>query len=122
MALKKSHAPKPANSHLSEVLMPALSPMLDEGTLVKWLVQVGELVVGGQLIAEIETDKATMEFEACEDGIVVELLLAEGTANVKAGTPIAIFNHDARVVAEARRQTRMSEFANFKSHPTFGMF
>ena len=73
-----------------QVLMPALSPTMEEGTLAKWLVKVGDAVKSGQIIAEIETDKATMEFESADDGIVGQLLIAEGTANVKVNTPIAV--------------------------------
>ena len=73
-----------------EILMPALSPTMEEGTLAKWLVKVGDVVKSGQLLAEIETDKATMEFEAVDEGIVGRLLVAEGTAGVKVNTPIAV--------------------------------
>jgi pyruvate dehydrogenase E1 component beta subunit len=74
----------------TEVLMPALSPTMEEGTLAKWLVKVGDKVKSGQIIAEIETDKATMEFEAVDEGIVGKLLVAAGTANVKVNAPIAV--------------------------------
>ncbi|WP_283177580.1 pyruvate dehydrogenase complex E1 component subunit beta [Gemmobacter sp. 24YEA27] len=73
-----------------EVLMPALSPTMEEGTLAKWLVKEGDVVKSGQVIAEIETDKATMEFEAVDEGIVGRLLVTEGTAGVKVNTPIAV--------------------------------
>ena len=73
----------------TQVLMPALSPTMEEGTLAKWLVKEGDTVKSGQIIAEIETDKATMEFEAVDEGIVGKLLIAEGTAGVKVNTPIA---------------------------------
>ncbi|MBC7478706.1 MAG: biotin/lipoyl-binding protein, partial [Pseudorhodobacter sp.] len=73
-----------------EILMPALSPTMEEGTLAKWLVKVGDHVKSGQIMAEIETDKATMEFEAVDEGIVGRLLVAEGTAGVKVNTPIAV--------------------------------
>jgi pyruvate dehydrogenase E1 component beta subunit len=73
----------------TQVLMPALSPTMEEGTLAKWLVKEGDKVKSGQIIAEIETDKATMEFEAVDEGIVGKLLVAEGTAGVKVNTPIA---------------------------------
>jgi pyruvate dehydrogenase E1 component beta subunit len=72
-----------------EILMPALSPTMEEGTLAKWLVKVGDVVKSGQVIAEIETDKATMEFEAVDEGVVGELLVAEGTEGVKVNAPIA---------------------------------
>jgi pyruvate dehydrogenase E1 component beta subunit len=74
----------------TQVLMPALSPTMEEGTLAKWLVKEGDTVKSGQIIAEIETDKATMEFEAVDEGIIGKLLVAEGTAAVKVNTPIAV--------------------------------
>jgi pyruvate dehydrogenase E1 component beta subunit len=74
----------------TQILMPALSPTMEEGTLAKWLVKEGDTVKSGQILAEIETDKATMEFEAVDEGIVGKLLVAEGTANVKVNTPIAV--------------------------------
>jgi pyruvate dehydrogenase E1 component beta subunit len=74
----------------TQVLMPALSPTMEEGTLAKWLVKEGDKVKSGQIIAEIETDKATMEFEAVDEGIIGKLLVAEGTAAVKVNTPIAV--------------------------------
>ena len=73
-----------------EILMPALSPTMEEGTLAKWLIKVGDRVKSGQILAEIETDKATMEFEAVDEGIVGSLLVAEGTAGVKVNAPIAV--------------------------------
>ena len=74
----------------TEVLMPALSPTMEEGTLAKWLVKEGDTVKSGQILAEIETDKATMEFEAVDEGVIGKLLIAEGTAGVKVNTPIAV--------------------------------
>ena len=73
-----------------DVLMPALSPTMEEGTLAKWLVKEGDAVKSGQIIAEIETDKATMEFEAVDEGLVGRILVAEGTAGVKVNTPIMV--------------------------------
>ena len=73
-----------------EILMPALSPTMEEGTLAKWLVSEGDVVQSGDLLAEIETDKATMEFEAVDEGVIGKLLVAEGTANVKVNSTIAI--------------------------------
>ena len=73
-----------------EILMPALSPTMEEGTLAKWLVKEGDAVKSGQILAEIETDKATMEFEAVDEGIIGKILIAEGTAGVKVNTPIAV--------------------------------
>ena len=72
-----------------QILMPALSPTMEEGTLAKWLVKEGDTVKSGQILAEIETDKATMEFEAVDEGIIGKLLVAEGTAGVKVNAPIA---------------------------------
>ncbi len=72
-----------------EIRMPALSPTMEEGTLAKWLVKAGDSVSSGDLLAEIETDKATMEFEAVDEGVVAELLVPAGTENVKVGTVIA---------------------------------
>ena len=89
-----------------EILMPALSPTMEEGTLAKWLVKEGDVVKSGQILAEIETDKATMEFEAVDEGIVGKILIAEGTAGVKVNTPIAVLveegeSADAAPVAKA---------------------
>ncbi|MCE2737399.1 MAG: pyruvate dehydrogenase complex dihydrolipoamide acetyltransferase [Rhodobacter sp.] len=78
----------------TEILMPALSPTMEEGTLAKWLVKAGDAVKSGQILAEIETDKATMEFEAVDEGIIGKLLVAEGTAGVKVNTPIATMLED----------------------------
>ena len=77
-----------------EILMPALSPTMEEGTLAKWLVKTGDRVKSGQILAEIETDKATMEFEAVDEGIMGPLLVAEGTAGVKVNAPIAVLLED----------------------------
>ena len=77
-----------------EILMPALSPTMEEGTLAKWLVKEGDVVASGDLIAEIETDKATMEFEAVDEGIIGKLLVAEGSEGVKVNTVIAVLLED----------------------------
>ncbi len=77
-----------------EILMPALSPTMEEGTLAKWLVKTGDKVKSGQILAEIETDKATMEFEAVDEGVMGALLVAEGTAGVKVNAPIAVLLED----------------------------
>ncbi|MFG6083033.1 pyruvate dehydrogenase complex dihydrolipoamide acetyltransferase [Paracoccus litorisediminis] len=74
----------------TEILMPALSPTMEEGTLAKWLVKEGDEVKSGDVIAEIETDKATMEFEAVDEGKIGKILIAEGTAGVKVNTAIAV--------------------------------
>jgi len=74
----------------TEILMPALSPTMEEGTLAKWLVKEGDTVSSGDLLAEIETDKATMEFEAVDEGVIGKLLVAEGSEGVKVNSPIAV--------------------------------
>ena len=77
-----------------EILMPALSPTMEEGTLTKWLVAEGDVVRSGDLLAEIETDKAIMEFEAVDEGTIGKLLIPEGTANVKVNSAIALLLED----------------------------
>ena len=74
---------------MTDVLMPALSPTMEEGKLTKWFVKVGDPVKSGDVIAEIETDKATMEVEAVDEGVVEQLLVSEGTEEVKVNTAIA---------------------------------
>ncbi|MCK0128369.1 pyruvate dehydrogenase complex dihydrolipoamide acetyltransferase [Erythrobacter sp. F6033] len=77
-----------------EIKMPALSPTMEEGTLAKWLVKVGDTVQSGDIMAEIETDKATMEFEAVDEGVLAAIAVDEGTENVKVGTVIAMLAED----------------------------
>ncbi|QHQ34568.1 pyruvate dehydrogenase complex E1 component subunit beta [Algicella marina] len=74
----------------TQVLMPALSPTMEEGTLAKWLVKEGDTIESGMILAEIETDKATMEFEAVDEGVMGKILIAEGTEGVKVNEPIAV--------------------------------
>ena len=83
-----------------EILMPALSPTMEEGTLAKWLVKEGDAVASGDLLAEIETDKATMEFEAVDEGIIGKLLVAEGTENVAVNSAIAVLLEDGESSSE----------------------
>jgi len=78
----------------TEILMPALSPTMEEGTLAKWLVKEGDSVASGDIMAEIETDKATMEFEAVDEGVIGKILVAEGTAGVAVNTAIAVLLED----------------------------
>ncbi|MDP3339626.1 pyruvate dehydrogenase complex dihydrolipoamide acetyltransferase [Frigidibacter sp.] len=85
----------------TEILMPALSPTMEEGTLAKWLVKEGDTVTSGQILAEIETDKATMEFEAVDEGIVGKLLVAEGTSGVKVNAAIAVLLDEGEAMPEA---------------------
>ncbi|WP_417244180.1 pyruvate dehydrogenase complex dihydrolipoamide acetyltransferase [Celeribacter sp.] len=87
-----------------ELLMPALSPTMEEGTLAKWLVKEGDTVQSGDVIAEIETDKATMEFEAVDEGVIGKIIVAEGTEGVAVNSPIAVLleeGEDASAVANA---------------------
>jgi pyruvate dehydrogenase E2 component (dihydrolipoamide acetyltransferase) len=84
-----------------EIKMPALSPTMEEGTLAKWLVKEGDTVKSGDLLAEIETDKATMEFEAVDEGVIGKILVAEGTDNVKVGTVIAVIAGEGEDVSSA---------------------
>src|SRR5690349_25049830 len=84
-----------------ELKMPALSPTMEEGTLAKWLVKEGDEVKSGDILAEIETDKATMEFEAVDEGKIAKILVAEGTDGVKVGAPIAILAGEGEDVSAA---------------------
>ena len=84
----------------SEILMPALSPTMEEGTLAKWLVKEGDSVSAGDILAEIETDKATMEFEAVDEGIIGKILVSEGSEGIKVNSPIAILIEDGEKISE----------------------
>ncbi|MDM7970958.1 MAG: pyruvate dehydrogenase complex dihydrolipoamide acetyltransferase [Paracoccaceae bacterium] len=94
-----------------EILMPALSPTMEEGTLAKWLVKEGDTVSAGDLLAEIETDKATMEFEAVDEGVIGKLLVAEGTEGVKVNSPIALLLEDGESASDAKATAPKSEAA-----------
>lgn len=83
-----------------EIKMPALSPTMEEGSVAKWLVKEGDTVSSGDILAEIETDKATMEFEAVDEGVVARILIPEGTDGVKVGTPIALIAEEGEDVAQ----------------------
>jgi pyruvate dehydrogenase E1 component beta subunit len=85
----------------TEILMPALSPTMEEGTLAKWLVKEGDTVAAGDILAEIETDKATMEFEAVDEGTMGKILIAAGTEGVKVNTPIAVLLNDGEDASAA---------------------
>ena len=85
-----------------DILMPALSPTMEEGTLARWLVKEGDTVKSGQILAEIETDKATMEFEAVDEGVIGKLLVAEGTAGELDN--LAARPEQASLIAELHRQ------------------
>jgi len=82
-----------------ELKMPALSPTMEEGTLAKWLVKEGDEVKSGDILAEIETDKATMEFEAVDEGKIAQILVPEGTDGVKVGAPIAIMAGEGETIS-----------------------
>jgi pyruvate dehydrogenase E2 component (dihydrolipoamide acetyltransferase) len=83
-----------------EILMPALSPTMEEGTLAKWLVKEGDSVTSGQVLCEIETDKATMEFEAVDEGVIGKLLVDAGTEGVKVNAPIAVLLEDGEQASD----------------------
>jgi pyruvate dehydrogenase E1 component beta subunit len=101
----------------TEILMPALSPTMEEGTLAKWLVKEGDTVAAGQILAEIETDKATMEFEAVDEGTVGRILVPEGTANVKVNTPIAVLVEEGESADAAPAPQAAAPAAEAKAAP-----
>ncbi|NIY72681.1 pyruvate dehydrogenase complex E1 component subunit beta [Marivivens donghaensis] len=105
----------------TEILMPALSPTMEEGTLAKWLKKEGDTVSAGDIIAEIETDKATMEFEAVDEGIMGKILIAEGTEGVKVNTAIAVLleegeDADAAVASSSSAPAEEKEEAPAETH------
>lgn len=104
-----------------QILMPALSPTMEEGTLSKWLVAEGDEVTSGQVLAEIETDKATMEFEAVDDGKIGKLLIAEGTEGVKVNEPIAVLLEDGESpddIGESKPAAKAHKPAKSKEAPS----
>jgi pyruvate dehydrogenase E1 component beta subunit len=105
----------------TEILMPALSPTMEEGTLAKWLVKEGDTVSAGDILAEIETDKATMEFEAVDEGTIEKILVSEGSEGIKVNSPIAILIDDGEKITETKINNTPKEqkaFAeNKKLHP-----
>ncbi len=101
-----------------EIKMPALSPTMEEGTLAKWLVKEGDTVKSGDIMAEIETDKATMEFEAVDEGVIAKILIAEGSDNVKVGTVIAILAEEGEDAASVQAPTKSETPAPAKPMPT----
>ncbi|MBM1813480.1 pyruvate dehydrogenase complex E1 component subunit beta [Pseudosulfitobacter pseudonitzschiae] len=114
----------------TEILMPALSPTMEEGTLAKWLVKEGDTVKSGDIMAEIETDKATMEFEAVDEGVIGKILIEEGTEGVKVNTAIAILVEEGEEVgdveaskpaepaeAPAKEEAKGDSAASGKDHP-----
>ena len=109
----------------TEILMPALSPTMEEGKLAKWLVKEGDKVSAGDIIAEIETDKATMEFEAVDEGILAKIIVAEGTEGVLVNSPIAMMADEAtdntvdvKPIKKNVQTDASSSRTEFKSHET----
>ena len=100
-----------------ELKMPALSPTMEEGTLAKWLVKEGDEVKSGDILAEIETDKATMEFEAVDEGTIAKILVAEGTDGVKVGAPIAIMAGEGEDAGKAAASAPPPSAGEGKSRP-----
>jgi pyruvate dehydrogenase E2 component (dihydrolipoamide acetyltransferase) len=100
-----------------DILMPALSPTMEEGTLAKWHVKVGDTVKSGDVIAEIETDKATMEVEAVDEGVVQEILVPEGTEEVKVNAPIARLSGEGETAAPAPKAAAAPEPVKAEAKP-----
>ena len=100
-----------------EIKMPALSPTMEVGTLSKWMVAVGDDVRSGDVIAEIETDKATMEVEAVEDGKMAQISVADGTENVPVGTVIALLSEDGEDVVDIQQEKPETADANEEVTP-----
>ena len=100
-----------------ELKMPALSPTMEEGTLAKWLVKEGDMVRSGDLLAEIETDKATMEFEAVDEGTIAKLVIAEGTEGVKVGAVIALIQGEDEEAAPAKAVAKAEEPKKVEAKP-----
>src|SRR3546814_2556047 len=105
----------------SSDLMPALSPTMEEGSLAKWLVKEGDTVKSGDIMAEIETDKATMEFEAVDEGTIAKIVVPEGTDGVKVGAVIAMLAEDgedaASVAAPGGGDTAAADDEGAKAQP-----
>src|SRR5689334_22120313 len=100
----------------TQILMPALSPTMTEGKLAKWLKSVGDEVRAGDVIAEIETDKATMEVEAVDEGKLARILVEEGTEGVAVNTPIAVLSADGEDVSAAPSGNGQAMQANGATH------
>src|SRR5262245_54849521 len=93
----------------TQITMPALSPTMEEGNLAKWHVKAGDKVEPGQVIAEIETDKATMEVEAVDEGVIAEILVPEGAQGVKVNTPIATLAGEGEAKPPAKASPPVGE-------------
>ena len=102
---------------MTDILMPALSPTMEEGVLAKWHIKVGDTVSAGDVIAEIETDKATMEVEAVDEGEVLEILVEEGSEGVKVNTPIARLAGDDAAPAPKKAEPKADAKAEEKAEP-----
>ena len=96
----------------TNILMPALSPTMEEGKLAKWLVKEGDTVKSGTILAEIETDKATMEFEAVDEGKIGKILVPEGSEGVKVNSPIAVLLEDGESADAAPKASAAAPAAN----------
>jgi pyruvate dehydrogenase E2 component (dihydrolipoamide acetyltransferase) len=103
---------------MTDILMPALSPTMEEGTLAKWYVKAGDAVRSGDVIAEIETDKATMEFEAVDEGTIGKILVTEGTAGVKVNTAIAVLLEDGEAAGAAVAKPAAAVESRAEARPT----
>ena len=101
----------------TEILMPALSPTMEEGTLAKWMVKEGDTVKSGDILAEIETDKATMEFEVVDEGIIGKILIAEGTEGVKVNSAIAVLLEDGESAGAIVASAPVAEAAPVEAAP-----
>jgi pyruvate dehydrogenase E2 component (dihydrolipoamide acetyltransferase) len=101
----------------TEILMPALSPTMEEGTLAKWLVKEGDSVASGDLLAEIETDKATMEFEAVDEGVIGKIMVAEGTEGVKVNAVIAVLLMDGESAGDIGKASASKAEASSNTAP-----
>ena len=101
-----------------QILMPALSPTMEEGKLAKWLVKEGDEVRSGDILAEIETDKATMEFEAVDEGKIGKILVPEGTEGVKVNQPIAELLQDGADAAPAKERAAQTSAPAAEAPPT----
>ncbi|MBY0423939.1 MAG: biotin/lipoyl-binding protein, partial [Parvularculaceae bacterium] len=99
----------------TEILMPALSPTMEEGTLSKWKVKEGDKVTSGDVIAEIETDKATMEVEAVDEGVLERILIPAGTANVKVNTPIAVLKGEGAAAPRSNGKAASAQTVRVES-------
>ena len=93
----------------TEILMPSLSPTMEEGSLAKWYVSPGDKVKPGDIIADIETDKALMEYESIEEGTILDLLVEEGTENIKVNSLIAIIEPEGTEVIEQKKDIDLSQ-------------